>query len=276
MIMKTSARQRIPGLVLLLGTMIFSILPLLSMLSAALQPQGTVPLGLSWPSNPHWHNFLDAWRVAEVTPLMVSSIILVAGVVPVAALFAAMAGYGLGQLHVPGGTVVFLLLLLGLTLPKEATIVPLYYQLREMNLLNTRLGLILVLIGTFTPFAVFWMRAHFLSMPKELTEAAALDGAGPWQAFRHIQIPLAVPALASLCLLLFLWTWNTFLQAIVLIDDPGRRTMAGALQNFVGQYSTDVVLLNAGSLLIMAPTIVVFLLFQRHFVKAMIAGAVKG
>jgi len=274
--MKTSVRQRIPGLVLLLGTMIFSILPLLSMLSAALQPQGTVPLGLSWPSNPQWHNFLDAWRVAEVTPLLVSSIILVAGVVPVAALFAAMAGYGLGQLKVPGGTVVFLLLLLGLTLPREATIVPLYYQLREMNLLNTRLGLILVLIGTFMPFAVFWMRAHFLSMPKELTEAAALDGAGPWQAFRHIQIPLAVPALASLCLLLFLWTWNTFLQAIVLIDDPSKRTMAGALQNFVGQYSTDVVLLNAGSLLIMAPTIVVFLLFQRHFVKAMIAGAVKG
>jgi raffinose/stachyose/melibiose transport system permease protein len=276
MIMKTSVRERIPGLVLLFGTMIFSILPLLSMLTAALQPQGTVPLGLSWPANPQWHNFLDAWRVAEVTPLLVSSIILVAGVVPVAALFAAMAGYALGQLKIPGGTVVFLLLLLGLTLPKEATIVPLYYQLREMNLLNTRLGLILVLIGTFMPFAVFWMRAHFLSMPKELTEAADLDGAGPWQAFRHIQIPLAVPALASLCLLLFLWTWNTFLQAIVLIDDPSKRTMAGALQNFVGQYSTDVVLLNAGSLLIMAPTVVVFLLFQRHFVKAMIAGAVKG
>ncbi|MEU2003163.1 carbohydrate ABC transporter permease [Rhodococcus sp. NPDC019627] len=274
--MKTSVRERIPGLVLLFGTMIFSILPLLSMLTAALQPQGTVPLGLSWPANPQWHNFLDAWRVAEVTPLLVSSIILVAGVVPVAALFAAMAGYALGQLKIPGGTVVFLLLLLGLTLPKEATIVPLYYQLREMNLLNTRLGLILVLIGTFMPFAVFWMRAHFLSMPKELTEAADLDGAGPWQAFRHIQIPLAVPALASLCLLLFLWTWNTFLQAIVLIDDPSKRTMAGALQNFVGQYSTDVVLLNAGSLLIMAPTVLVFLLFQRHFVKAMIAGAVKG
>ncbi|MDV7351782.1 carbohydrate ABC transporter permease [Rhodococcus oxybenzonivorans] len=274
--MKTSVRERIPGLVLLFGTMIFSILPLLSMLTAALQPQGTVPLGLSWPANPQWHNFLDAWRVAEVTPLLVSSIILVAGVVPVAALFAAMAGYALGQLKIPGGSVVFLLLLLGLTLPKEATIVPLYYQLREMNLLNTRLGLILVLIGTFMPFAVFWMRAHFLSMPKELTEAADLDGAGPWQAFRHIQIPLAVPALASLCLLLFLWTWNTFLQAIVLIDDPSKRTMAGALQNFVGQYSTDVVLLNAGSLLIMAPTVVVFLLFQRHFVKAMIAGAVKG
>jgi len=274
--MKTSARERIPGLFLLLGTMVFSILPLLSMLSAALQPQGSVPLGLSWPSDPQWHNFVDAWKVADVTPLLISSIILVAGVVPVAALIAAMAGYGLGQLRVPGGTIVFLLLLLGLTLPREATIVPLYYQLRDLGLLNTRLGLILVLIGSFMPFAVFWMRAHFQSVPRELNEASALDGAGAWQAFRHIQIPLAIPALASLCLLLFLWTWNTFLQAIVLIDDPTKRTMAGALQSFVGQYSTDVVLLNAGSLLIMAPTIVVFLIFQRHFVKAMISGAVKG
>ena len=85
-----------------------------------------------------------------------------------------------------------------------------------------------------------------------------------------------MPAISSMCLLLFLWTWNNFLQAIVLIDEPTHRTMAGALLNFVGQYSTDVVLLNAGSLLIMAPTIVVFLIFQRQFSKAMLAGAVKG
>jgi raffinose/stachyose/melibiose transport system permease protein len=274
--MKTSVRERVSGLLLLVATMVFSVVPLLSMLSAALQPQGSVPLGLSWPSHPQWHNFVDAWRVAEVTPLLISSMILVAGVVPVAAFIAAMAGYGLGQLHVPGGTILFLLLLLGLTLPREATIIPLYYQLRDIGLLNTRLGLILVLIGSFMPFAVFWMRAHFQSVPRELNEACALDGAGAWKAFRYIQIPLAVPALASLCLLLFLWTWNTFLQAIVLIDDPTKRTMAGALQNFIGEHSTDVVLLNAGSLLIMAPTIVVFLIFQRHFVKAMITGAVKG
>ncbi|TNU72254.1 carbohydrate ABC transporter permease, partial [Miniimonas arenae] len=109
-----------------------------------------------------------------------------------------------------------------------------------------------------------------------LAEASSIDGANRWQAFTRIQIPLAVPAIASMCLLLFLWTWNTFLQAIVLMNDPSKRTMAGALQNFVGQYTTDVVLLNAGSLLIMAPTILVFLVFQRHFVKALIAGAVKG
>ncbi|PVG81299.1 sugar ABC transporter permease [Nocardioides gansuensis] len=274
--MKTSARERIPGLALLALAMVFSVVPMASMLSAALQPQGTSPSGISWPADPQWHNFVDAWRVAEVTPLLISSIILVAGVVPVAALIATMAGYALGQLRIPGGWIFFVLLLFGLTLPREATIVPLYYQIRDLGLLNTRLGLILVLIGTFMPFAVFWMRAHFLNVPPELAEASAIDGATSWKAFRHIQIPIAMPAIASLSLLLFLWTWNTFLQAIVLIDDPSRRTMAGALQNFVGQYSTDVVLLNAGSLLIMAPTIVVFLIFQRQFSRALISGAVKG
>jgi raffinose/stachyose/melibiose transport system permease protein len=274
--MHSSVRERYPGLILLLLTMLFSIFPLVSMLSAALQPQGSVPAGIAWPSDPQWGNFVDAWQIAEITPLLVSSMILVAGVVPVAALFATMAGYALGQLKIPGGGIFFVLLLFGLTLPHEATIVPLYYQMRDYGLLNSRLGLILALIGVFMPFAVFWMRAHFVSVPKELSEASAIDGASTWAAFRRIQVPLAMPAISSMCLLLFLWTWNNFLQAIVLIDEPTHRTMAGALLNFVGQYSTDVVLLNAGSLLIMAPTIVVFLIFQRQFSRAMLAGAVKG
>jgi raffinose/stachyose/melibiose transport system permease protein len=274
--MNTHLKERVPGLVLLAGAMLFSVFPLLSMLSAALQQQGTLPAGISWPTDPQWHNFVDAWNVAEVTPLLWSSILYVLGVAPLVAICATMAGYALGQLRVRGATVVLVLILFGLTLPKESTIVPLYYQLRDMGLLNTRLGLILVLAGSFIPFAVYWMRAHFITMPRELTEASAIDGANRWQAFTRIQIPLAVPAITSMCLLLFLWTWNAFLQAIVLIDDPSKRTMAGALQNFVGQYTTDAVLLNAGSLLIMAPTILVFLFFQRHFVKALITGAVKG
>lgn len=274
--MKTNLSERVPGVVLLVGAMIFSVFPLLSMLSAALHPQGTLPAGISWPADPQWHNFVDAWAVAEVTPLLWSSVVYVLGVVPVVAVCATMAGYALGQLRVRGAGVVLVLVLFGLTLPKEATIVPLYYQLRDMGLLNTRAGLILVLVGSFLPFAVYWMRAHFITMPGELMEASAIDGANRWQAFTRIQVPLAVPAITSMCLLLFLWTWNAFLQAIVLIDDPSKRTMAGALQSFVGQYTTDVVLLNAGALLIMAPTILVFLIFQRHFVKALIAGAVKG
>jgi raffinose/stachyose/melibiose transport system permease protein len=269
-------RDTAPKTVLLTAAALFSVFPLLSMFSAALQPQGTAPAGISLPTHPQWHNFVDAWNVANITTLVQSSAILVIGVVPVAMLISAMAAYAIAQLRIPFGNVFFLLLLLGLTLPYEIVVVPLYYQMQQLGLLNTRLGLILPLIGLNMPFAVFWMRTHFQSVPAELSESSSIDGAGPWKAFRHIQLPLAVPALASLGVLMFLSTWNQFLLAIVLIDDPNKRTMAGALQGFVGAHSTDVVLLNAGALLIMAPTILVFLVFQKYFIRAMLAGAVKG
>jgi raffinose/stachyose/melibiose transport system permease protein len=272
----TSLRNNLSKIVLLGGAALFSIFPLLSMLSAALQPQGTAPAGISFPSNPQWHNFVDAWNIANITTLLKSSIILVLGVVPIAVLISSMAGYAIAQLRIPFGSIFFLLLLLGLTLPFEIVVVPLYYQMQSLGLLNTRLGLILPLIGLNMPFAVFWMKTHFQSVPKDITESSSIDGAGPWRAFRFIQLPLAVPALASLAVLMFLSTWNQFLLAIVLIDDPDKRTMAGALQAFVGAHSTDVVLLNAGALMIMAPTILVFLIFQKYFSRAMLAGAVKG
>lgn len=274
--MLTRAKDTAPKTILITLAALFSIFPLMSMLSAALAPQGSSPAGISFPTDPQWHNFVDAWNLANITVLLKSSIIYVLAVVPVALLISAMAGYALGQLNIPFGNIFFFLLLFGLTLPFEIVVVPLYYQMQSMGLLNTYPGLILPLIGLNMPFAVFWMRTHFISVPKDLTEASSIDGAGSWKAFRHIQLPLAVPALASLGILMFLSTWNQFLLAIVLIDDPTKRTMAGALQAFVGAHSTDVVLLNAGALLIMAPTILVFIIFQKYFLQAMLAGAVKG
>lgn len=271
-----TARRRLPGAALIVAAGLYSIVPLLSMLSAALAPQGTIPDGLSWPDDPQWHNFVDAWNVANVTTLLKSSTLIVLGVVPCAVVISTMAAYAIALLEIPFGKVFYLVLLLTLTLPYEIVIVPLYQQVRELGLLDSRLGLILPLIGLNMPFAVFWMRAHFINTPAELSEAAALDGAGAWGALRHVHLPLARPALASLGLLMFLSTWNTFLLALVLVNDPNKRTMAGALQAFQSRYSTDVVLLNAGALLLMAPTILVFLLLQGQFTKALLQGAVKG
>lgn len=276
MALSPDLRRRIPGATLIVVAGLYSIVPILSMLSAALAPQGTIPNGLSWPTHPHWENFADAWTVANVTTLLRSSVLIVAGVVPVSLLISTMAAYALVVLKVPLGRAFYLLLLVTLTLPYEIVIVPLYQQVNQLGLLDSRLGLILPLIGLNMPFAVFWMRAHFVNVPAELTEAADMDGAGAWRAFRHVHIPLARPAIASLGLLMFLSTWNTFLLALVLINDPEKRTMAGALQAFQSRYSTDVVLLNAGALLLMAPTILVFLLMQGQFTKALLQGAVKG
>jgi raffinose/stachyose/melibiose transport system permease protein len=271
-----SLRRRAPGIILLVAAMLYSVVPLVSMLSAAVAAPGSFPAGLSWPAHPHWHNFVAAWSIANMTTLLKSSVLIVLGVVPVGVLISTMAAYAIVLLRIPLGRVFFTVLLLTLVLPYELVVVPLYQETQSLGILNTRWALILPLIGLNMPFAIFWMRAHFITMPPALSEAGSIDGAGPWRLFRSIHVPLARPAIASLGLLMFLSTWNQFLLALVLISNPNDRTMAGALQAFVTKYSTDEVLLNAGALLMMAPTILIFLLLQRQFVKALLQGAVKG
>jgi len=262
------------GLILLL--MLVTLLPFLSMLSAALAPQGTYPNGLQWPAEPQWSNFARAFEVARMEQLLLSSALIVLGVVPLSVLIATMAGYGLAKLTSDRYRWLYLVFVFGLTLPFEAVITPLYYEVRALGLLNTRFAIILPLIGLYMPFGVYWMRAHFLNVPQDLSEAAQLDGATRWQEFLLVQVPLARPAIMSLTILLFLWTWNQFLLPVVLVQDPMQRTMAGALGAFQGQWGTDIPLLCAGSLLILTPTVVLFLVFQRQFVAALMQGAVKG
>jgi raffinose/stachyose/melibiose transport system permease protein len=274
--MIATRREAIVGRLLLILLMLFTVLPFVSLFLTALHAPGTYPDGISWPRDAHWGNFVDAFRAADMGKLLLSSALIVLGVVPASLLLGTMAGFAFGQIRMPGHRVVFLLFLLGLTMPFEAILTPLYYQVQQMGLLNSRWAIVLPLIGLFMPFSVLWMRAHFANVPSELTEAARVDGANVWQAFWRIQVPLAMPAISSLAILLFLWTWNQFLLAIVLVDDPTKRTMAGALGAFQGQYGTDIPLLCAGSLLILAPTLFVYLVFQRRFTTALLQGAVKG
>lgn len=274
--MKTSARELWTGRLLLVFVMLITIIPFVSLFITALHAPGTYPAGLTWPEELHWGNFVTAFQSAEMGKMLVSSLLIELGVVPAALLIATLAGFALGHLKVPFGRTIFVVFILGLTLPFEGIIVPLYYQIREYGLLNTQWAIILPLLGLFMPFAVMWMRAHFVNMPQELSEAARVDGASTWQLFSRVHVPLSMPALSSLAILLFLWTWNQFLLAIVLVDDPTKRTMAGALGAFQGQWGTDIPLLCAGSLLILTPTLIVFLIFQRHFVSALLQGAVKG
>ncbi|MET0522040.1 MAG: carbohydrate ABC transporter permease [Jiangellaceae bacterium] len=274
--MIVNRRETLIGRVLLILLMAVTVIPFVSLFVTALHSAGTYPSGLSWPDHPQWGNFADAFRAANMGRLLLSSALIVLGVVPVSLLLGTMAGFAFGHLRVPGHRIGFVLFLLGLTLPFEGIITPLYYQIRDMGLLNTRWAIILPLIGLFMPFSVVWMRAHFVTMPGDLSEAARIDGAGTWQLFWRVHVPLAMPALSSLAILLFLWTWNQFLLAIVLVDDPAKRTMAGALGAFQGQWGTDIPLLCAGALLILVPTLVVFLVFQRRFVAALLQGSIKG
>lgn len=261
---------------LLVGLMIVTLMPFVTMFSAALAPSGTYPPGLQWPADPQWQNFAAAFEAAHMDQLLWSSTLIALGVVPISVLIGTMAGFGLAKLRPRGSGVIYILFVLGLTLPFEGIITPLYYEVKTFGLLNTKLAIILPLIGLYMPFSVFWMRAHFVNVPDEMSEAAEIDGATVWQQFWQVQVPIARPAVMSLAILQFLWTWNQFLLPIVLVETPLERTMAGALGAFQGQWGTNIPLLCAGSLIIIAPTVILFLIFQRQFVAALLQGAVKG
>jgi raffinose/stachyose/melibiose transport system permease protein len=274
--MRVAARELFAGRILLVALMMITILPFISIFTTALYPSGSLPSGLAWPSDPEWGNFAEAFRVANMAALLASSTFIVLAVVPVSVAISTMAGFAIGLLRIPGSRLLLLLFVFGLTLPFEGIITPLYFLARQLGILNTRFAIVLPLIGLFMPFAVFWMRAHFVNMPNELSEAARVDGASTWDLFWRIHVPLARPAIASLAILLSIWSWNQFLLALVLVEDPNQRTMAGALGAFQGHYATDVPLLCAGTILILLPTLLLFLLFQRHVIAALIQGSVKG
>jgi raffinose/stachyose/melibiose transport system permease protein len=274
--MKVGRGELLTGRALLLLLMMITILPFISIFTTALHLSGTVPNGLEWPANPQWGNFIEAFNVANMTTLLASSIFIVIAVVPVSLIISTMAAFAIGLLRIPGSRILLVLFVFGLTLPFGGIIVPLYYLERAIGIYNTRFAIVLPLIGLYMPFSVFWMRAHFVNMPSEMSEAARVDGATTWDLFWGIHLPLARAPIASLGILMSVWTWNQFLLALVLVEDPSQRTMAGALGAFQGHYATNVPLLSAGTLLILIPTLVIFLLFQRQIIAALLQGSVKG
>ncbi len=274
--MRVSRTELWSGRALLVALMLFTILPFISIFTTALHPSGSVPNGLEWPANPQWGNFVEAFRVAEMPALLVSSTFIVLAVVPISLIISTMAGFAIGLLRIPGASVLLFLFVFGLTLPFPGIIIPIYILERAIGLYNTRFAIVVPLIGLYMPFAVFWMRAHFVNMPTEISEAARVDGASTWDLFWRIHVPLARAPISSLGILMSIWTWNQFLLALVLVEDPTQRTMAGALGAFQGHYATDIPLLCAGTMLILVPTLVIFILFQRQFVAALIQGSLKG
>jgi raffinose/stachyose/melibiose transport system permease protein len=274
--MKIGRGELFAGRMLLVALMAFTILPFISIFMTALHPSGTVPGGLDWPAHPQWGNFVEAFKVANMTTLLISSTRIVLIVVPVALAISTMAGFAIGLLRIPGSGVLLTLFVFGLTIPFSGLVIPIYFLERAVGIYNTQFAIALPLIALYMPFAVFWMRAHFVNMPIEISEAARVDGASTWDLFWRIHVPLAQAPITSLGILMSIWTWNHFLLALVLVEDPLQRTMAGALGAFQGHYATDVPLLCAGTILILVPTLLVFVLFQRQIIKALLQGSLKG
>jgi raffinose/stachyose/melibiose transport system permease protein len=254
---------------------LIAVLPIVGIVFTAVQDQGE--LAAFGPFHGvHLGNFADAWRDGNFGSYLRSSAIVTVSVVAVSVVLSILAGYAFGLMRFRGAQVLFYLFLLGLMVPTEAMIVPLYYDFRDLGLTDTYWALILPQIGTSVAFGTFWMRAYFRTVPRSLVEAARLDGASSWFTLWRVLLPLARPAVLTMTVLLFMWTWNEFLLALVMVTDEGLRTAPLGLSFFQGRNQTNLTLLAAGAVIVATPVVVLYVFLQRHFIRGMLSGAVKG
>jgi raffinose/stachyose/melibiose transport system permease protein len=271
----TSRSEQTMGYVILGVFSLIALFPIAGILFTALQNPGG---GASFGSfdGLHFSNFKTAWDEGHFGTYLKSSVIVAVAVVSVSGLLSILAGYAFGLMRFRGSGLLFYVFLLGLMVPTEAIIVPLYYDFRDLGLTDTYWGLILPQIGTSVAFGTFWMRAFFRGVPRSLVEAARIDGASSWFTLWRVLLPLAKPAVLTMTLLLFMWTWNEFLLALVMVSDEDLRTAPLGLSFFQGRNTSDLNLMAAGSVIVALPVVILYVFLQRHFIRGMLAGAVKG
>ncbi|MCU1527380.1 MAG: binding-protein-dependent transport system inner rane component [Frondihabitans sp.] len=264
-------RESIATHAILVLVAIFAVYPLASIIVQSLSANGT------GHSEFDWSNYSVAWTQGDFASALRSSAVVALTVVLVTAFIASLAGFALGTMRVPGGRIVMGLLLLGVVLPYEVTLLPLYELLSRWGLTDSYLALILPQIGLSVPLGVFWMRSFFRSVPVELLEAARMDGATRLQSFRQILLPIAAPAIATLCTILFLFTWNEFLLALVLVPtNTAVQTAPLALSFFSGaQHSANLSVTAAAAVLVAAPVVIAYVFLQRRLISGIVDGAVK-
>jgi raffinose/stachyose/melibiose transport system permease protein len=225
---------------------LIALLPIVGILLTALQQKGG---GATFGTfdGLHVDNFKRAWEDGNFGQYLKSSLIVAVAVVALSTFVSILAGYAFGLM-----------------------------RFRDLALTDTYWALILPQAGVSTAFGTFWMRAFFRSVPRSLVEAARIDGASSWFTLWRVLMPLARPAVLTMVVLLFMWTWNEFLLALVMVTDEGLRTAPLGLSFFVGRNQADLTLLAAGAVIVATPVVILYVFLQRHFIRGMVSGAVKG
>lgn len=273
--MRTSRVESVATYAILVAFSLIALTPALGVLSTAFGDQQSLSTGFSWPRGLHWENFADAWVQGHFATYLRSSVLVTVAVVVASAVLSTLAAYAFGTMRFPGSTLLFYVFLIGLTVPEEALIIPLYYDLRGAGLTNTYWALILPQVAQSVSFGTFWMRAFFMGSPRSLVEAARVDGASSWKTLWRVLVPVGRPAITTMVVITFMWTWNEFLLALVMVTSDDRRTVPLGLVFFQGQHTANVPLLAAAAVLVALPVVAVYIVLQRKFIEGMAAGAVK-
>ncbi|WP_305783813.1 carbohydrate ABC transporter permease [Symbioplanes lichenis] len=264
---------RLAGYLLLWSYAAVALAPMLVMLLNSLRPNAdvlSVPLGL--PSTLDFTNYETAWTEASFSTYVWNSVLVTAGAVALDVGVALPASYALGRFGFRGRAVLTAYFLAGLMLPVRLGILPTFHLLGSMNLIDSRLGLILVYAAGGIPFSVFVMTAFFRGLPADLDEAARLDGAGELRIFARIMVPLVKPAIATVVVFRFVPLWNDFFYPLVLLRSSDRYTLPVGLTQFFGEFQTNWAALFAGLVITTVPLIVLFVVATRQIVEGLTAG----
>ena len=280
--MRASRFERITTYSVLIAFTIMVAYPLLSILFLALHQKADLVTGFAFPSHPDLGSFKAAWTQDDgsggpgFATLFKNSFLVAGAVTLISAFLSIGTGYAFGTMRFRGDRAVFAIVLLGIIFPYEATVIPLYYDFQSMHMLNSLWALILPQVGQSVSFGTFWMRAFFRSSPRTLIEAARIDGATSFGVLWRVLLPQARPALMTLSTLVFVYTWNEFLLALVLIQDSDKQTAPLGLSYFAGTARAgDPTKVAAAAVLVALPIVVVYIFLQRHFIRGMLAGAIK-
>jgi raffinose/stachyose/melibiose transport system permease protein len=264
--------------VILVVALIYTVLPLLTIVVTSLRSEADMNQGpFTIPRDFNIiGNFQRAWTVGRIGLYAANSIAISVPTVLLVVAFSTLAGYSFARLRFPGRTGLFFLLLMGLMVPFQSVMIPLYYLLNSLKLLDKRIAVVLVIAVAGLPFGTFMLRSFFMGISDELSEAAKLDGCGDWRIFFHVMLPLTYPAWGSLIIFQAMWTWNEFLVPLLFIYSEEKRPIPLGLMYFQGRYQVEYTVIAAAILIAILPLAVLYILLQRRFTTGLVAGALKG
>ncbi len=271
----TSWRVILLHLALLFGA-ILTLTPLLWMVSASLMPAGEAtryPPRLV-PSVATLAHYRDLFSRLDFGRTLLNSMIITCGVTLISLVLNSMAGYAFAKLRWPGRDRLFALLVAGMAIPLQVGMLPLFLFLKTMHLVNSYWGVMLPSLSTL--FGIFLMRQFMIAIPDDVINAARLDGASELRIYWSIILPLSIPVLVTLAIFQFMSMWNDFMWPLIVLTDEAKYTLPVAMASLSGEHAQDVELMMAGSVVTVAPVLILFLFLQRYYIAGLMAGGVKG
>ena len=262
--------------VLLIIIGIIMVVPFLWMISTSLKEQyDTVKIPPVWiPNPPRWQNYVDLFTQQPMLQFMLNTIKIVFFVVLGQLFFSSLAAYSFARIKFKGRTVMFFFYIATLMVPGQVTMIPTYLMFAKVGLVDNHI--VLILPAFFSAFGVFLPRQFFMSLPKELEEAAEIDGCNPFTTYYRIMLPLIVPAMLTLGVFTLMNTWNDYMGPLIYLTTPEKYTMTLGIAYFKGVYTTQWNLVMAGSVLSVIPILVAYLCAQKYFVEGIAFSGVKG